>query len=290
MKKIRSGQLDHARSYLLNNYGRQHQLFFEFLTECGGELTSALHTRRQDVGNYLECGVLILNKHSVRSKKTRQMINPKLATILGELFIRSEGCEYLFSAHLFGANRARNKETPLTRQAIFSWFSKINSDYSRYNKNATPLSSQMLLDSDLGIGGYVKNLNQIKEMFSSVASEELLRAISDEVSKHSLHVDDSTDRLTLIKEAREYLRKIENYVDTSDVSQVLGYTSSEFVQHIESQFEQGMTWGNRSEWHVDHVVPVSWCVENGIVDMSLINALSNLKPLWAIDNLRKSNK
>lgn len=71
---------------------------------------------------------------------------------------------------------------------------------------------------------------------------------------------------------------------------ILGYSASDLMRHLESKFTDGMTWDNRSEWHVDHVIPIKWFLDNGITDVSVINHLSNLQPLWASDNLSKSWK
>lgn len=70
----------------------------------------------------------------------------------------------------------------------------------------------------------------------------------------------------------------------------LGYTQIDFKEHITSLFSEGMSWENRSEWHIDHIVPLSWWIKNGVTDVSMINALINLQPLWAIDNLTKGDK
>ena len=61
--------------------------------------------------------------------------------------------------------------------------------------------------------------------------------------------------------------------------------------HLESLFQPGMTWENHGEWHVDHIIPLSWFPLRE--DPSLIFVAShwtNLQPLWAAENLRKSNK
>jgi hypothetical protein len=51
-----------------------------------------------------------------------------------------------------------------------------------------------------------------------------------------------------------------------------------------------MTWENWSPtgWHVDHIIPLS----SGKTESELLklNHYTNLKPLWAKDNLAKSNK
>jgi hypothetical protein len=61
--------------------------------------------------------------------------------------------------------------------------------------------------------------------------------------------------------------------------ELLGYSASELKNHLESLFTDGMSWDNYGEWHIDHII--------GIVNFdkdthaSIVNALSNLRPLWA---------
>lgn len=68
----------------------------------------------------------------------------------------------------------------------------------------------------------------------------------------------------------------------------LGYSSEELRSHLESLFSTGMSWENWGEWHIDHIRPVS-SFPNG-TPLTEINSLSNLRPLWATENLRKSSK
>lgn len=74
---------------------------------------------------------------------------------------------------------------------------------------------------------------------------------------------------------------------TTSSQNILGYSAKELRAHLESQFEPGMSWDDRNAWHIDHVKPVSAFIAEGIKDPQIINALSNLKPLWAKDNLAK---
>ena len=61
-----------------------------------------------------------------------------------------------------------------------------------------------------------------------------------------------------------------------------------------------MTWENhggghygKREWHIDHIKPVDYFIKN--MDFTLLEVqmecfnLLNLQPLWATDNLTKSN-
>ncbi|CAM0057715.1 hypothetical protein VPHF89G1_0066 [Vibrio phage F89 g1] len=72
--------------------------------------------------------------------------------------------------------------------------------------------------------------------------------------------------------------------------ELLGYTCEQLRSHIESQFREGMSWDNRSEWHIDHIKPVIAFIKEGTTDPAIINALDNLQPLWAKENLSKSSK
>ena len=69
---------------------------------------------------------------------------------------------------------------------------------------------------------------------------------------------------------------------------LLGYSAIQLKEHLQKLFVDGMSWENWGEWHVDHIIPVSNF--DKLEKMSIINSLDNLQPLWAIDNLKKSNK
>ena len=72
----------------------------------------------------------------------------------------------------------------------------------------------------------------------------------------------------------------------------VGYTMTELRQHLESQFIKGMSWDNYGKWHIDHVIPQAFFEYGSVneVEFKMCWRLENLQPLWAIDNLRKSNK
>jgi hypothetical protein len=49
-----------------------------------------------------------------------------------------------------------------------------------------------------------------------------------------------------------------------------------------------MSWGNRNEWHIDHIVPLS--VAETEAELIKLGHYSNLRPLFAKDNLAKSDQ
>lgn len=84
--------------------------------------------------------------------------------------------------------------------------------------------------------------------------------------------------------------KSTNESKDSGLYKLMGYTPHQLKSHIESQFVDGMTWENHGEWHIDHIIPISMWIKVGVTDSSVINALDNLQPLWAIDNLSKGDR
>ena len=70
----------------------------------------------------------------------------------------------------------------------------------------------------------------------------------------------------------------------------MNYTIEQLVSHLESQFSDGMSWDNRSEWHVDHIVPLSKFKMTSLEDLRRANALNNLRPMWKAENLKKRAK
>lgn len=94
---------------------------------------------------------------------------------------------------------------------------------------------------------------------------------------------------TLLKNRIWYaLKGIKKSASTIDL---VGCSIPELWNHLEKQFAPGMTRKNYGKWHVDHIKPLKLFTE-------LINPeqqreafhFSNLQPLWAIDNLKKSIK
>jgi|TARA_Y100000310_G_C20381733_1_gene668464 hypothetical protein len=72
----------------------------------------------------------------------------------------------------------------------------------------------------------------------------------------------------------------------------LPYTPQQLKEHIESQFEDWMTWDNHGDWHIDHIYPQSKLPYDSLEHPNFQKcwALENLRPLSAKENLKKSNK
>lgn len=86
---------------------------------------------------------------------------------------------------------------------------------------------------------------------------------------------------------KESIRKLGSSKSTK-TAQILGCSSADLRKHIERQFVRGMSWENMGKWHIDHIVPISSA--KSVDEVIALNHHTNLRPLWAEDNLRKSNR
>ncbi len=86
--------------------------------------------------------------------------------------------------------------------------------------------------------------------------------------------------LKIVKCLRNRLRSVLNGAKKSSSSiDLLGCDIDYFKKWIEYQFDDWMSWDNHGEWHIDHIKTViSFDKET---HPSIVNALSNLRPLWA---------
>ena len=74
--------------------------------------------------------------------------------------------------------------------------------------------------------------------------------------------------------------------------ELIGCSPQELRNHIEKYFRKGMSWENYGidTWHIDHIRPLSLAKSwDDIVRLKLMH-YTNLRPLWAKENLQKSDK
>ncbi len=69
----------------------------------------------------------------------------------------------------------------------------------------------------------------------------------------------------------------------------LGCSIKFFKGYIEEQFDINMTWDNHGEWHLDHIIPLASFDLSDREQFLKACHYTNYQPLWARDNLSKSN-
>lgn len=141
------------------------------------------------------------------------------------------------------------------------------------------ISQKKYCSTECGNKYYNKNLRD------PIRTKEIAR-------KYKLsHKKPKTLRDKIVKKISNKIRRVLNGERRSvNYKDVLSYSDSQLKSHLEKQFKDGMSWDNYGEWHIDHKIPVSafnlMCDE----DIKRCWSLKNLQPLFADENIRKSNK
>lgn len=91
-------------------------------------------------------------------------------------------------------------------------------------------------------------------------------------------------RNNISRRIRENLNK--GYKSKS-TKKIIGCTIEELKLYLESKFSEGMSWDNYGDWHIDHIIPISSAKNDS--EVYKLNHYTNLQPLWAEDNIKKSN-
>jgi hypothetical protein len=76
----------------------------------------------------------------------------------------------------------------------------------------------------------------------------------------------------------------------SSSEKLIGCSWSQLKLHIEQRFSPGMSWGNYGYWHIDHILPCDSFDLSNPAELRKCFHFSNLQPLWAAENISKSNK
>lgn len=105
----------------------------------------------------------------------------------------------------------------------------------------------------------------------------------------------STSRINLLWRIRAAVRRCLREGKAGESwEKVVGYSLKQLKRHLEKQFTEGMSWDAflRGEIHIDHIIPVSAFTFSKPDDIQFKAcwALKNLRPMWAIENIKKSDK
>lgn len=109
--------------------------------------------------------------------------------------------------------------------------------------------------------------------------------------KRKLRKEDPVFALTEIAR-RRILNALENQGlrKNSLTKKLIGCSFSKLRHYLEKQFDDYMTWENRGKWHVDHRVPCKAFDLSNPLEQRVCFWYKNLQPMWAKDNLEKSDK
>ena len=156
-------------------------------------------------------------------------------------------------------------------------------DYYKNNKDKIKLQKSQY---------YIKNKNVISKRIKNYVENNKDKVRQRRNSYEQRKTKDDI-QFKIGKNLRRRLRDVLK-IKTKSGSAVkdLGCTVDEFKSYLESKFQPGMTWNNYGYygWHIDHIKPLSSFDLSDRKQFLEACHYTNLQPLWASENLIKSNK
>lgn len=78
------------------------------------------------------------------------------------------------------------------------------------------------------------------------------------------------------------------FTKKSTAYKILGCEWDFFENYIEIQFVENMSWDNKDEWDLDHIIPISLGQSNE--EICELCHYTNYQPMWKIQNYEKGDK
>ena len=136
---------------------------------------------------------------------------------------------------------------------------------------------------------YEDNKELIKETQKQYkqTNKERIKEYNKEYQKQRRETDPLFKLKCNLRSRTSMAFKNKGYSKNSKTREMLGADDEVAKAHIERQFTKGMNWDNYGEWHIDHIIPLSSA--NSKQEIIKLCHYTNLQPMWAEDNLIKSN-
>lgn len=185
----------------------------------------------------------------------------------------------------------------------------ITKDFSCYYKHSTKKVESMCIDckKQLNRAYYLKNKNKIikkaknktdkqKERQKEYAKEYYQQnksQISKQKARYVSYKYTTDPVYRFMHNMKSRIRiAIKGATKAANTKTLLGCTGAQARKYLEAQFTDGMSWDNYGlhGWHIDHIIPCSSFDLTDPEQQKHCFHYTNLQPLWAEDNLRKSNK
>ena len=156
-----------------------------------------------------------------------------------------------------------------------------------WNKGKQGVSSHTRQKMQTAKIGYIPPNKGIK---TSTLTDDDRKQIRRDRSRHRYHTEINY-RLRSVIRAR-LNQAINHNIKSGSAIHNLGCTIDELKTHLESQFQDQMTWDNwgRNGWHIDHIRPLSRFNLTCPEEIKKACHYTNLQPMWASQNCSKNNK
>ena len=175
-------------------------------------------------------------------------------------------------------NKERNKER--NKEKIRAYYQKNKEKIREYYQKNREKNKEKIREY------YQKNKERIIK-----ACREYKRKNRDKTRKHlCLRYRNCIEFRIKTRLCGRINRALHGRSKSAHTRELIGCSVSELMTHLELMFKDGMSWKNYGEWHIDHIRP---CASFDLLDpeqQRICFNWKNLQPLWAIDNIIKSDR
>ena len=145
---------------------------------------------------------------------------------------------------------------------------------------------------------YVNNVDKVNERNKQwrKKNSDKTKEMSKEWRKKNLDKIKKYNQIPKVKISGNMRKRIGQYLKINKISkrnktfEIVGISPQNLILHLENKFQDNMSWDNYGMygWHIDHIVPLSSAKTEE--ELYKLCHYTNLQPLWAEENLSKSNK
>ena len=178
-----------------------------------------------------------------------------------------------------GRQRAKLKRKIATRKKLLKAILKQESDFYKNKLLINKLKKCSGCKEEKSVNDFSSSQYRCKPC----SSKAVMKSRDKRLKKDPLFKFQERCRI-----ATNYAFKRKNYTKASTTYNLLGCSWETLQQRFEDMFDSGMSWQNLGKWHIDHIIPISSAKTKE--DVVRLCHYTNLQPLWAADNLSKSNK
>lgn len=162
------------------------------------------------------------------------------------------------------------------RPICIDCFKLEKSKYQKTNKN-----------KNLYVNKYYNKYPEKRKQNSKIFRNNFKNKNGYSYTTHLYHINNFFKIKHNLRRRLRHSLKSKNWKKDTHFHEYIGCDKETLIKHIESKFQLGMTWKNYGDWHIDHII--SLASANNEEELYKLCHYTNLQPLWALDNIKKSN-